>query len=166
METSLLRIFIDVLKIIFMKQYLMLLLSAVLFFSAAMIKSDNTLHTDGVYMGKIEITQERGSITEYHYIAFKADGKANTYILNSPDIDKVSALLKNNTIGDFSGEYRIYGNEITYRSNNSIGKTEKPAKPMATFYKGKINENGSLSLEATFEGNTKSSATFEFQSLK
>lgn len=149
-----------------MKAYLILLCSTLLFFSASYKSSENTLRSNGVYVGKIDITQQRGTISEYHYIVFKADGKANTYVLNSPDIDKVSAMIKNNEAASYSGEYRVHEGNITYRSNNSIGKEEKPSTPLFIFYKGKINENGSITLEAMFNDNSKSSATFDFQSLK
>jgi len=103
-----------------MKQYLMLLLLAVLFFSATMIKSDNTLHTDGVYMGKIEITQERGSITEYHYIAFK------------PMRHVISAIVQNvpGVLAHISGMLASRGYNI---DSLAVGETEIAGLSRMTF---------------------------------
>lgn len=156
------RIFIDVLKFIFMKN-LLILFCAALFFSFSSVQQNTALHEyDGVYFGKVQTELK----TEYHYIVFKSEGKASTYVLNSADISKVSALIKNNTPGDFEGEYRIENNNIIYRSNNSIGKSEKPAVALSTFYKGLINADGSIALEVMFNNNTKGSTVFTFQNLK
>jgi hypothetical protein len=143
-----------------MKHYLILFCAAILFFSAAQ-KSTATVREDGVYLGEIEIKQERGALIEYHYIVFKTDGKADTYVMATKDIDAVAKNIKNNT-PNYSGEYRINESDITYRSSNKDAKSTNSF----TFYKGKINENGTITLEAMFADNTKSTANFEFQNLK
>ena len=146
-----------------MKHILILFFSALLFFSATNKKHSATVRQDGVYVGKMEITQSRGSLIEYHYISFKVDGKADTYIMSTADLVKVSEKIKNNVAADYSGEYRINEHDITYRLTNKTAAAENNS---FTFYKGKINENGSISLEANFADNTKSTATFEFQNFK
>ncbi len=140
----------------------LILFCAVLFFSFATAQQNTTLpKLNGVYFGKIQTEQK----TEYHYIVFKSEGKASTYVLSSADINKVSHLIKNNTPSDFAGEYRMENSNIIYRSNNSIGKNEKPAIALSTFYKGLINADGSIALEVTFN-NSKDSTVFTFQNLK
>jgi len=144
-----------------MKNYLLLLLSGILFFSATIKNDGGTIKQDGVYMGKIELKQERGSLVEYHYIVFKANGKAETFVTSSNDFNAVKEKIKNNNY-DYQGEYRIYENSLTYRSINKDAK----AANGSTLYIGNINNDGSITLETTFANNSKVSSTFSYLSLK
>ena len=145
-----------------MKRYLLLLLLAVIFFSATTTLSENSLKHDGVYVGKIEFKQERGSLIEYHYIVFKGDGKAETFIMSSNNINDVKEKIKNSN-SNFQGEYRVHENNVVYRS---VNKNKTDSINSFIFYSGKINENGSISLEAMFANNSKINTTFNFQPLK
>ena len=145
-----------------MRNFLILFCAALFFSFSSALQNATLPKFDGVYFGKIQTEQK----TEYHYIVFKGEGKASTYILNSHDINKVADLIKNNIPADFAGEYRMENSNIIYRSNNSIGKSEKPSVALSTYYKGQINADGSITLEAVFSSKNKGRTVFTFQHLK